>query len=300
MRVVVSGGSGFIGQALVRHLIQQGHDTAVLTRHPDKVNLGRPLLWDAKSQGAWSGDAAAADAVINLAGENIGEGRWVAARRRRLIDSRLDATGALVEAMRTQPSRARVFVSASAVGYYGPRGDEELDETASRGEGFLAEMAARWEEEARAADSVSRVVILRFGVVIGPGGGALAKMLLPFRLGLGGRISSGRQWFSWISRDDAARVIDWAMTNEGAAGVYNATAPGPVRNRELTSALARALHRPAIFPIPAIVMKVLFGQMAEETLLSGQRVVPSRLLANGFRFERNAIDSALQYALHRR
>jgi uncharacterized protein (TIGR01777 family) len=296
MKVVIAGGSGFIGEAVVRHLVSQGHDVAVLTRNPRGVAMGRALRWDAKTQGPWSSDVAAADVVINLAGENIGE-RWTNRRKVRLVESRIGATRALVAAMATSPERRRTFISASAVGFYGPRGDEILDEGAHRGEGFLADLAARWEEEARAAQPIARLAILRFGVVLGSGGGALAKMLLPFKLGAGGRIGSGRQWLSWVALDDVVHAIAWVITEEKVSGIFNITAPNPVTNRDFTRALGRALHRPAIVPIPALAMKVLFGQMAEETLLQGQRVIPSRAVAEGFRFVHETVGSAIERAL---
>lgn len=299
MKVTIAGGSGFIGEAVVRDLVSQGHDVAVLTRNPKKAGAGRPLVWDAKTQGAWSRDVAAADVVINLAGENIGK-RWTEERKARLIESRVGATRALVTAIAAEPLRKRTFISASAVGFYGPRGDEILDEHATRGEGFLADLAARWEEEARAADKLARLVIVRLGVVLGSGGGALAKMLLPFKLGVGGRIGNGRQWFSWVALDDVTRAVSWAIGDERVRGVFNITAPNPVTNAEFTRALGRVLHRPTIFPIPPVAMKIVFGQMGDETLLSGQRVVPSRMLEGGFRFVHGSVESALQRAVTNR
>lgn len=311
MKIVVSGGSGFIGQPLVRHLQERGHEVAVLTRNPEKVKAGRPLLWDGRTQGAWSAEAAAADAIVNLAGENVGERRWTEKRKRELIDSRIHATTALVEAVRSawgagDLARARgrgrprpTFISASGVSFYASGLEEPLDENGPRGEGVLADMSARWEEAARGAESVSRLVIFRLGVVIGPGG-ALAKMYLPFKLGLGGRIASGKQWLSWIAREDVIGLIEWALMHDDVSGVYNGTSPHPVRNREFTTAVARALHRPAIIPIPAFALKILFGRMAEETLLTGQRAVPDRAMKNGFRFTLPAIESATLHALRRR
>ena len=298
MNVVIAGGSGFIGEALARHLTEEGHAIAILTRKPTSVRLGRALRWDGRSQGDWSAPAASADLLINLAGENIGEGRWTATRKRELLQSRVDATRALVEAMRSAPGRKRTFISASAVGFYGPYGGDAIfDETALKGEGFLSDMSAQWEEEARAAEGLARLVILRFGVVIGAGG-ALAKMLLPFKLGLGGRIGSGSQWLSWISREDLVRLISWVAADEDVRGVVNATSPNPVRNADFTRALGRALHRPALVPIPAIGLRLLYGQMAQETLIGGQRVVPARALERHFRFHDDTVESALQRTLH--
>jgi uncharacterized protein (TIGR01777 family) len=298
MKIAIAGGSGFIGEAVVRDLIAQGHDVAVLTRNPGKVEAGRPLGWDAKRSGEWSKDVATADAIINLAGENIGEGRWTEKRKAALMDSRINATRALIAAIATEPGRTRTFLNASAVGYYGPRGDEPIDEEGTRGAGFLAELAARWEEEARAAEPMSRLIIFRLGVVIG-NGGALAKMLLPFKLGVGGRIGSGDQWFPWVALDDVVRAVAWAINDESVRGVFNITGPNPVTNRQFTRALGQALHRPTVFPIPALAMRALFGQMGEETLLAGQRVIPSRTMKNGFRFVHSTVESALQRTLAR-
>src|SRR5262245_32807779 len=238
MRVVVAGGTGFIGETLVRRLIARGNDVQVLTRNPAKVRAGRGLAWEQ------AGEAGAADAVINLAGENVGGGRWTEARKKRIMESRVDATRALVDAVNARPDPRRTFINASAVSYYGLRGDETLDETSPPGDGFLAEVVKRWEELARRAEGAARLVLLRFGVVLGPGG-ALKKMLLPFRFGLGGPLGSGRQWMSWIDREDVLRMIEWAIDHQSARGVYNVTSPNPVRNRDFTRALGRALHRPA-------------------------------------------------------
>jgi uncharacterized protein (TIGR01777 family) len=287
MNIVVAGGTGFIGEPLVRGLLGRG-DVAVLTRNPSHVRAGRAVPWSGGGEGDWTREIAEADVVINLAGENIAGGRWTDRRKQALVASRLDATRALVGAMERAP-RERTFLSASAVGYYGDRGDEMLDESAKPGSGFLAELTTRWEDAAHQADPMARVVILRFGVVLGREGGALAKMLLPFKLGLGGPIGSGRQWMSWIDRHDVLRMIEWAIDAKNARGVYNATAPEPVRNREFVTELGRALHRPAFLPAPAFAMKLVFGKMAEEALLGGQRVMPKRAMEEGFCFERRTL-----------
>ncbi|MFL6247049.1 MAG: TIGR01777 family oxidoreductase [Thermoanaerobaculia bacterium] len=297
MKIVVAGGSGFLGEPLVKRLLARGDDVAVLTRNPAHVRAGRAVQWDAKSQGAWSDEAAAADVIINLAGENIGEGRWTEERKKRMVASRLDATHAIVEALRRDASRSRTMINASAVGIYGDRGDELLDESSPRGAGFLAELVERWEGAAREAESLARLVLLRFGVVLDAEGGALRKMALPFRFGAGGPVGNGAQWMSWIDRDDAVRMIEWAIDRESARGIYNATSPQPVRNREFARALGRALHRPAFMPAPAFALRLVFGQMAEEVLLAGQRVVPRRAEAEGFAFERPALDAALVHEL---
>jgi len=293
MKIVVVGGSGFLGEPLVQRLASRGDDVAVLTRDPSRLRAGRPLPWDGRSQGAWSDEVAAADVVINLAGENVGDGRWTAERKRRLVASRIDATHAIVEALRRHPSRPRTLINASAVGYYGDRKDEILDENASRGEGFLAELVERWESAAREAAPLARLVLLRLGVVLASDGGALAKMLLPFRLGVGGPIGNGRQWMSWVAREDVLRAIEWAIGSPAVSGIYNITAPQPVRSREFAQALGKALHRPAVMPVPAIALKLALGQMAEETLLPSQRAVPRRTEGAGFTFQYGSIDAAL-------
>lgn len=299
MKIVVAGGSGFIGEPLVRRLLANGHDVAVLSRNPARVEAGRGLQWDGKSQGPWSTEAASADAVINLAGENIGEGRWSDERKRRMVDSRLDATAAIVEALRRDPARSRTLINASAVGMYGDRGDETLDETSAAGRGFLAELVTKWEAAAREAEPLARVVILRFGVVLAPDGGALGKMLLPFRLGAGGPIGSGDQWMSWIDRDDVLGMIEWAIEHHSVRGTFNATAPTPARNREFARALGRVLHRPAFLPTPAFALRLAFGEMATEVLLGGQRVLPARAQREGFAFRYATLESSLAHQLAR-
>ena len=297
MKVVVAGGSGFIGGSLVRSLLARGDEVSVLSRDPSKVRAGRGVPWDAQNQGPWSADVARADAIINLAGENIGEGRWTKARKQRLINSRVHSTRALVVAMRTAPARKRTFLNASAVGFYGNRGDEALDENAPRGSGFLADLVAQWEGEARAAQDLARLIIPRFGVALAGDGGALPKMVLPFRLGAGGPVGSGNQWLSWIDRDDLVRFIEWTMDRDTSQGVYNATAPEPVRNRDFGRAVGRVLRRPSFLPAPAFALKALFGQMAEEVLLGGQRVLPSRAVREGFMFSFPDVESCLRHAL---
>jgi uncharacterized protein (TIGR01777 family) len=292
MKIVIAGGTGFIGEPLVRRLLARG-DVVVLTRDPSHVRAGRAVPWSGGDRGQWTGEIAAADVVINLAGENIAGGRWTEDRKRLLVASRIDATGALVAAMEKAPGRERTFVSASAVGYYGDRRDETLHESAKAGSGFLAELTTQWEESARLAEPIARVVILRFGVVLGKEGGALAKMLLPFKMGVGGPIGSGSQWMSWIDRHDALRMIEWAIDNRNVRGIYNATAPEPVRNGEFVAELGKALHRPAFMRAPAFAIKLAFGSMAEEVLLAGQRVVPKRAMEEGFAFEFRTLRQSL-------
>jgi uncharacterized protein (TIGR01777 family) len=293
MQIAITGGSGFLGVPLVRALLARGDDVAVLTRDPAHVQAGRAVAWS----GNWQEEVASADAIVNLAGENVGGGRWTTERKQSIVESRVRTTQSLVDALKAQPARKRVLVSASAIGFYGVRGDEALDEQASAGSGFLADVVRRWEDLAHGADDVARVVILRFGVVLGRNGGALGKMLLPFRLGAGGPLGSGQQWMSWVDRDDVIRMILWSIDGEKARGVYNVTAPAPVRNRDFTRALGAAVHRPAFLPAPAFGLKLLFGEMADEMLLGGQRVVPTRAVSEGFTFEYPTLSAALEHAL---
>ncbi len=287
MRVLLTGGTGFIGGPVAHALRAAGHDVTIVSRQPGRV--------PAKAI-AWDGVRAAmrdTDAVVNLAGESLADGRWTAARKRAILDSRIEATRAIVDAMAEAPTRPAALVNASAVGFYGPHGDDELDETAPAGEGFLAEVCRRWETEAFRVRTLDvRVVALRVGVVLGPGGGALAKMLLPFRAGLGGRLGSGRQWMSWVHRSDVVGLVLAALASDAYAGAVNATSPAPVRNRDFTVALAKALHRPAFLGVPGIALRLALGEMAD-MLLTGQRVVPAAARAAGYEFRHPNLASAL-------
>jgi TIGR01777 family protein len=300
-KIVVAGGSGFIGEPLVRGLLAQGDHVAVLTRSPSKVLTGRALLWNPPSEGSWIDEVAAADVVVNLAGENVGGGRWTEARKKRIVESRVTATTALVDALRRQPAKSRTLISASAIGFYGDRGDEQLDERSAPGAGFLTEVTQRWEELAHTAEPFARVVVLRLGIVLAANGGALAKLLLPFRLGAGGPMGSGRQWMSWIDRDDVLRMIEWALDRESTRGIYNATAPTPATNRDFAKALGHTLHRPAFMPMPAFALRLALGSgMANEMLLSGQRVLPARATEEGFDFAHPELGEALAHAVSKR
>lgn len=299
MKIIVAGGTGLIGSNLVPRLLGRGIDVAVLTRNPAHVPAGRGVAWDGKTQGPWSAEVADADGVINLAGENIGAGRWTEERKRRLMNSRLCATHALVDALKKAPTARRTLINASAVGFYGAaHGDEILDEDSPRGEGFLADLTSKWEAAARDATAFARVIVFRFGVVLSSRDGALAKMVLPFRLGAGGPVGSGKQWMSWVALDDVLRAIEWAIDDEKVRGIYNVTAPAPVRNREFATALGHVLHRPSFMPAPAFALQLLFGEMADEVLLGGQRVVPNRATKEGFVFEHPEIGEALQHVLN--
>ena len=291
MRIAISGASGFVGSAVAADLRGAGHDVVPLVRgdnwQPDTGAL------DATALGA-------VDAVLHLAGENVAGGRWTDERKARIADSRGPVTERLSRALATLPQPPRVLVAASATGIYGDRGEAELDERSPGGDGFLADVARAWEAgtaPARAAGM--RVVNLRIGMVLDPAGGALQRMLPPFRFGVGGRLGNGRQWVSWITRRDLVRAIRFALERDELRGPVLAVAPEPVRNAAFTQALARALRRPAFLPVPAFALRVLFGEMADALLLASQRCRPQELCQAGFRFEHPAIGPALQQLLAR-
>ena len=292
MKTIIAGGTGFIGEALARELLALG-DVVVLSRRPETVRVGRGVGWHA-ARGAWESELAEATAVVNLAGENIGAGRWTPERKRRLLSSRVEATRALTAGIASHPREGRVFVSASAIGIYGDRGDEVLAEDATPGKGVLADICLQWEAAAREAGASVRLVIPRLGIVLGRSGGALPKMAAPVRFFAGGRIGSGRQWMSWIDLTDVVRFIRWAIEERGAEGVYNLASPNPVTNEELVATLASVLNRPAVVPAPAAALRVLLGEAADELLLASQRVVPRRAEAAGFRFEFRDVGASLR------
>ncbi|MGK2859204.1 MAG: TIGR01777 family oxidoreductase [Thermoanaerobaculia bacterium] len=292
MKIVIAGGSGLVGQALAARLSKRGDEVVILTRDPATVRAGRGVAWGGSNDG-WKAEIGDASAVVNLAGSGIADKRWTGKRKNELRESRVVTTRALADAMIDAPNPDRAFVSASAVGYYGARGDEELDETSLPDESFLSRLSVEWESEALRAGGASRVVVLRIGIVLSSHGGALAKMLPPFRLGAGGRLGTGTQWMSWIHLDDLVSMIEWAIATGAARGVFNATAPTPVTNAEFTRALGRAVSRPAIVPVPAFALRALLGEMADPLLLSGQKVLPRRATNEGFRFAHGEIERAL-------
>lgn len=295
MHIVVSGGSGFLGRALERVLLRDGHRVSVLTR---RAKAGRPndIVWTPNGEsGPWAEALKGADVVVNLAGEGMADHRWTGARKAALCDSRLKATASLVKAVELTSNGPRVFVSASGVGYYGPTGDARIAEDAAAGHDFVARMAAAWEDAAAPAAGVGRLVLLRTGLVLGAEG-ALAKMLPPFKLGVGGRLGSGRQWMPWIHVDDWVALTARLIVESEATGPFNLTAPDPVTNADFTRALGRALHRPTVFSVPAFALKLALGEMAE-LLLTGQRALPAKALALGYHFRYATIDSALAAVL---
>lgn len=291
MNVALSGASGLIGGALVSSLEADGHRCRRLVRRTSSDPT--EVEWRPERGLVESPAAEGLDALIHLAGENVAAGRWTAARRRRIRASRGPATRRLVESLARLERPPGVFVCASAVGYYGDRGGEVLDEDSPPGEGFLAAVCRDWEAAAlRASAACERVVMLRFGVVLSARGGALARMLPPFRLGLGGRLGSGRQYFPWIHIDDAVAAIRHVMQRD-VRGAVNLAAPEQVTNAGLTFAMAKVLRRQAPLPVPALALRIAFGEMAEETLLASARVVPRALQETGFEYRFPKLETAL-------
>ncbi len=294
MRVLVSGATGLIGSALVRGLSADGHAITPVVRPSAK---GRPdgVLWDPEAGTLDINGLEGHDAVVHLAGENIAGDRWTPERKARIRDSRVGGTRLLCDSLRRLDRPPRVLVCASATGYYGNRGREVLREESPPGEGFLAEVCREWEAATEgAARKGLRVVNLRIGMVLSPEGGALAKMLPAFRAGAGGRIGSGEQYMSWIALPDLVGVIRHALSSASLDGPVNAVAPQPVTNREFTKTLGRVLGRPTVALLPAFAARLLFGEMAEELLLSGARVEPAKLLSSGYRFLHPELEGALR------
>ncbi|MGH3134954.1 MAG: TIGR01777 family oxidoreductase [Gaiellaceae bacterium] len=296
MRVAVSGASGFIGSALVPTLEAAGHDVVRLVR--GRTAGSGELAWDPEAGTLEASGLAGIDGAVHLSGATIGR-RWTKARKAEILDSRVTTTTLLAATLASLDPRPSVLVCAGPVGIYGDRGDEILTEESELGSGFLAGVGTAWEracEPARAAGI--RVVNLRAGIVLSHEGGALGRMLTPFRLGVGGRIGSGKQWWSWIAIDDLVRAIRFALEGD-LEGPVNVVSPNPVTNAQFTKAFGKALGRPTVFPFPAFAAKTVFGEMAEEALLTGQRTLPARLLDAGFEFDYPELGTALQRALEK-
>jgi uncharacterized protein (TIGR01777 family) len=297
MKVLITGGTGFIGHALAQHLTRQGHAVAVLSRNPDKVAaicgpgvnaLGN--IEQLKAEDAYQ-------VIINLAGEPIFDARWTEARKKLLRDSRINLTEQLVDAIGRMDIKPDLLISGSAVGYYGDQGDTVLTEQSVPHPDFSHQLCVDWEQAARKAEQFGiRVCLIRTGLVIAEDGGLLKRMLLPFRLGLGGRLGSGRQWMSWIHREDWIAIVQAMINNASMQGAYNATSPNPVTNREFTQTLAYCLNRPALLPVPDWLLKTVLGEISE-LVLGSQRVMPERLLAQDFEFQYPDLVSAVKHAL---
>jgi len=310
MKILVTGSTGLVGKALVAALAKDGHSVCRLVRPGTNANDdagGFNVAWN-PATGELGGAAVGADAVVNLAGASIADGRWTEKRKAELRSSRVNVTRSLIEALGKMNAKPAVLISASAIGYYGNRGDEILSEESAAGEGFLAGIAKEWEAEALKAEVWrTRVVLARFGIILGKEGGALPKMITPFKLGLGGRLGNGKQWMSWIALEDVIGILKLCLERtpiQGAvnfapiSGALNVVAPEPLRNGEFTKTLASALHRPAIFPAPRFALRLALGQeMADALLLASQRVVPKKLMALNYVFRFPKLGTALERSL---
>jgi uncharacterized protein (TIGR01777 family) len=289
MKIAVTGSTGLVGSALVSSLLGAGHNV---------VQLKRPTDWDPEKRTINASVLSGADAIVHLAGESIASGRWTAARKKQILDSRVTGTRLIAETISRMDRLPQVIVSASAIGYYGNRGDEVLREESPPGTGFLSEVCKAWEAGTDAASRKGvRVVHLRSGLILSAKGGAMSKMLVPFRLGVGGRIGSGKQYWSWITLDDVCSAIIHCIQATGLHGAVNIVSPSPSRNSEFTRVLGRVLHRPTIFPLPAFAARVVLGEMADDLLLASARVEPAKLVASRFVFRHRDLEPALRSLL---
>ncbi|MFP3942167.1 MAG: TIGR01777 family oxidoreductase [Thermoanaerobaculia bacterium] len=300
-KVLITGGSGLIGSALTEELAGAGYEVVVLSRSPERVEGlpagARSVGWDAASAAGWDGEVEGARAIVNLAGENLASGPWTEERKRRIRESRLRSTGAVVEAVQRAEQPPAVLLQGSGVDHYGPRGDEEVTEETPPGEGFLARLTRDWEAASEPVEPAGvRRALLRTGLVLAPGGGALPKMALPFRMFAGGPVGDGSQWVSWIHLRDEVRAIRFLLERQDASGPYNLVSPEPVTNRELSKALGRVLRRPSVLRAPAFAVRLVLGELAD-TVLQGQRAVPRRLQEAGFSWELPELEPALRDAL---
>jgi len=299
MRIMITGASGLVGSALSAALRTEGHS---------EVRFVRPCAETGKDDVAWNPQtgemdaraAEGADAVVNLAGASIGEGRWTAKRKALLRSSRVNLTEKLVRDLKQLKIKPQVFVSASAIGFYGDRGDEPLTETSASGKDFLAGLSRDWEAAATQAETAGiRTVIVRFGIILSMRGGALPRMVTPIKMGLGGKLGTGKQWMSWVTLEDTVSAIRHAIVTPSLLGPVNVVSPNPARNADFTRALARVLRRPALFPAPAFILRPLLGEMADALLFSSQRVAPKKLADANFLFRYAELDGALRHALGR-
>jgi uncharacterized protein (TIGR01777 family) len=289
-RIIVTGATGFIGKALCFRLLEKKYDVVALSRSKEKGEKifgtdATVVEWDGKSSEVWQDYANGAYAVVNLAGENIGSGRWTPKRKQSILQSRLDAGRAIVEAAKSVEKKPRVIIQASAIGYYGSRGDEIIDESSLPGESFLVEVVKKWEQSTQGVESLKiRRVIIRSSIVLGKEGGVFLRLVKPFRLFVGGHLGSGKQWFSWIHLEDEVKAILFLIERGDLSGVFNLTAPHQLIQKDFFHILGKIMKRPSWFPVPGFVLRLIFGEMAKETLLSGQRVIPRQLLEAGYRF----------------
>ncbi|MBA4122881.1 MAG: TIGR01777 family protein [Acidobacteria bacterium] len=297
MKILISGASGLVGKHLIPTLKAKGHEVHRLVRKTP--NSSDEIQWDAEKGFSETEQAKLEgfDAVVHLAGDNVASENWSDEKKKKIKESRVIGTRVLVDALKSLQNPPKHFISASAVGFYGNREAEVLTETSRKGEGFLPDVCAAWEDESKKAERFARVVCMRIGVVLAKDGGALEKMLTPFRFGVGGTVGSGKQWMSWIALDDLIKAVHFFLKNENLTGAFNLTAPNPVTNEEFTKALGTVLNRPTVLPIPEFAIKTLFGEMGEMLLLQGARVLPKRLQDAGFDFEFNNLEDAMKSVL---
>ncbi|MDH4220055.1 MAG: TIGR01777 family oxidoreductase [Candidatus Aminicenantes bacterium] len=288
--MIITGGTGFIGRPLSQRLNNKGYEVICLTRNASTAkekwgNRVKFVDWNGRNAMGWGGYAEGASAIINLAGDNIAAGRWNEKKKQRIIQSRLHAGEAVVKAVKSVKKKPGVVIQASAIGFYGNRGDELLDESASSGEGFLAEVTRKWEASTQDVETEGvRHVVIRTGMVLGADGGALVRLVQPFRFFLGGPVGNGEQWNSWIHLEDVTQSILFLMERSDLSGIFNLTAPQPLKNKDFCHEIGEVLGRPSWLPVPGLFLKLLFGELAKETLLSGQRVCPKRLEDSGYGF----------------
>ncbi len=295
--IAITGSAGLVGKVLSASLSASGADVkGIVRRTPDSYD--KQIQWDVKNGFVNPERLEGLDAVVHLAGEPIAEGRWNHLKKARIRDSRIDGTSTLSRALAATTNKPKVLVSASAIGFYGNRGDEELVEASAAGTGFLADVCKGWEEATQpAVDAGIRVVNVRIGIVLTKAGGALGAMLMPFKMCVGGVMGSGKQYWSWVTVEDLVGIIEYAIANESLSGPVNAVSPTPATNREFTKAFGAALGRPTIFPMPAFAAKLVIGEMAEGLLLSSARVIPQKLIDSGYKFQHPELDAALKHAL---
>lgn len=297
MNILLTGSTGLIGSALTQYLTTQGHDIYPLYRKP---SIKKPHYWNPDKDQIHLDDEIKIDAVIHLAGENIADSRWNQKKKDAILNSRVNGTRLIAEAISRAKHRPALFISGSAIGYYGETGENIVDETAPRGQGFMSDIAAQWEAATQTAEAAGiRTLHIRTGIVLSPDGGVLQKMLLPFRLGLGGIIGDGRQYMSWISINDVLHIIDYMLDNNQLSGPYNLVAPCPVTNRTFTKCLGSVLQRPTLLPLPAFIARLMFGEMADALLLSSTRVLPKKLLDSGYTFIDSDFESSLKSLLNK-
>lgn len=288
-RIIITGGTGFIGRPLSQRLVDRGNEVICLTRNASAANekWGNRIKfvdWNGRNALGWGGYAEGASAILNLAGESIATGRWNTQKKQRILQSRVSAGEAVVRAVQSAKREPEVIIQASAIGFYGNRGDKVLDETSPPGKGFLAEVTKKWEASTEAVETRTRRLIIRTGMVLGPNGGALVRLVQPFRFFLGGHAGTGEHWNSWIHIEDVIQSILFLMERKDLSGVFNLIAPCPLKNKDFCQTIGKVLGRPSWLPVPGFFLKLIFGELAKEVLLSGQRVYPKRLEDSGYKF----------------